>query len=200
MPLFSDGKVLWHGIEDIAKGKEDIKTWLIGLKDQYIEAEGDDYLLEFTYVKSHVFDFAMLSALLGIFAAVLFRKKWPGVTFGVLTLLFQASGMTMRIMISGRAPITNMYETVLFSGFGALVIALLIMAFKKDKIFLLGGLSYSVLCLFMMRFANNMLDPSISPLVPVLRDNFWLSTHVTTIILSYAALALSWMLANMVLD
>jgi ABC-type transport system involved in cytochrome c biogenesis permease subunit len=48
-------------------------------------------------------------------------------------------------------------------------------------------------------FANSMISPSISPLVPVLRDNFWLSTHVTCIILSYAALALSWILANMAL-
>jgi len=44
-----------------------------------------------------------------------------------------------------------------------------------------------------------MLDEGISPLVPVLRDNFWLSTHVSTIILSYAALALSWLLANALL-
>jgi ABC-type transport system involved in cytochrome c biogenesis permease subunit len=51
----------------------------------------------------------------------------------------------------------------------------------------------------MMKFANGMLDPGISPLVPVLRDNFWLSTHVTTVILSYGALALSWLLANSIL-
>ena len=51
----------------------------------------------------------------------------------------------------------------------------------------------------MMLFAEGMLDEGISPLVPVLRDNFWLSTHVTTIILSYAALALSWLLANAIL-
>lgn len=199
VPLFSEGKVLWHGIKDIAKGKDDLKTWLKGLQSEYISAEGDAYLLELTYVKSHIFDYAMLTALLGIFAAVLFKSKAPGVTLGIITILLEVGGMTMRVLISGRAPITNMYETVLFSGFGALVIALIVMAFKKDKIFLLGGLSYNVLCLFMMKFANNMLDPSISPLVPVLRDNFWLSTHVTTIILSYAALALSWMLANMVL-
>ena len=36
-----------------------------------------------------------------------------------------------------------------------------------------------------------MLDPSISPLVPVLRDNFWLSIHVPTITLSYASFALA---------
>ena len=51
----------------------------------------------------------------------------------------------------------------------------------------------------MMKFAYNMLDESIRPLVPVLRDNFWLSTHVTTVILSYAALALSWIMSNIAL-
>ena len=107
--------------------------------------------------------------------------------------------MAMRVMISGRAPITNMYETVMFSGYGALLIALVILIFRKEKIFLLAGLGHNILCLFMMMFANNMLSSSISPLVPVLRDNFWLSTHVTTIILSYAALALSWMVANITL-
>ncbi|MEX1098851.1 MAG: cytochrome c biogenesis protein CcsA, partial [Bacteriovoracaceae bacterium] len=122
-----------------------------------------------------------------------------GVFFAVSALAIETIGMTMRVLISGRAPITNMYETVMFSGFGALLIALIVMIFKRDKIFLLAGFGYNVLCLFMMKFANNMLDPSISPLVPVLRDNFWLSTHVTTIILSYAALALSWILANMIL-
>ena len=51
----------------------------------------------------------------------------------------------------------------------------------------------------MLNFANGMLTATISPLVPVLRDNFWLSTHVTTIMLSYGALALSWILANTIL-
>ena len=35
------------------------------------------------------------------------------------------------------------------------------------------------------------LDRSINPLVPVLRDNFWLTTHVLSITLSYAAFALA---------
>ena len=199
VPLVAEGQVLWHGLKDVAGDKQDLKSWLEGQKSAFIQARGDDYLMELTYVKSHVFDFAMLAAILGIFAGVLFKKARFGVSLAILTLLIETAGMVMRVMVSGRAPITNMYETVLFSGFGALFIALIVMIFKKDKIFLLGGLGYNVLCLFMMRFANNMLDPSISPLVPVLRDNFWLSTHVTTIILSYAALALSWILANMTL-
>lgn len=199
VPVFSENQVLWHGIKDVAGEKEDLKQWLDDQKERYIELEGDRYQLELTYVKSHIFDIAMLISLLGIFATVLFKKMNIGVALSIVTLLIETVGMGMRVLISGRAPITNMYETVLFSGYGALVIALIVMFFKRDKIFLLAGLGYNVLCLFMMKFANNMLDSGIAPLVPVLRDNFWLSTHVTTIILSYAALALSWMLANIIL-
>jgi len=61
------------------------------------------------------------------------------------------------------------------------------------------GLAYNVCTLMMLNFANGMLTATISPLVPVLRDNFWLSTHVTTVILSYGALALSWIMANTIL-
>lgn len=168
-------------------------------KSEFIEKNGDDYLLELTYVKSHIFSYTMLVVLLGIFLTVLSKSIKAGVFAAVLVILIEIAAMTMRILISGRAPITNMYETVMFSGFGALVVALIILIFKREKIFLLAGLGYNLLCLFMMMFANNMLSSSISPLVPVLRDNFWLSTHVTTIILSYAALALTWLVANITL-
>jgi cytochrome c-type biogenesis protein CcsB len=165
-------------------------------KNDYLATKGDGYQLEITLHKSHVFSITMLICIIGILVSVLMRNLLYAQIIASIAILTEIAGMAMRVMISGRAPITNMYETVMFSGFGALVIALIITFFKKDRLFILGGLGYNVLCLFMMKFANNMLDESISPLVPVLRDNFWLSTHVTTIMLSYAALALSWMLAN----
>ena len=165
-------------------------------KSDFDQNKGDDYLLELTYVKSHIYGWALLICLIAIVFTVIRKDFKIGVSISIFVLLMETVGMTWRVLISGRAPITNMYETVLFSGYGALLIALVILYFKRDKIFLLAGLGYNVLCLMMMMFANNMLSSSISPLVPVLRDNFWLSTHVTTIILSYAALALSWMVAN----
>jgi cytochrome c-type biogenesis protein CcsB len=155
--------------------------------------------LEVKYAKSNIFTWAMLISIIGIFLTVLLKNATAGIVTAWFLIVVEAIGMYMRVMISGRAPVTNMYETVLFSGFGALFIALIIYQFKKDKLFILAGLGYNILCLFMMKFADGMLTEAISPLVPVLRDNFWLSTHVSTIILSYAALALSWMLANIVL-
>lgn len=165
----------------------------------YIKIEGDDFMIEHTYSRLNLFLWSLLLVILGLALTFSLKTLSPGLTAAGLVIGLETAAMVLRILISGRAPITNMYETVMFSGFGALVIAFALTLWKKEKLFLIGGLAYNGLCLMMMKFANNMLDPSISPLVPVLRDNFWLSTHVTTIILSYAALALSWVLANVVL-
>lgn len=184
-----------------AKGKSDnpVKYVLDQAKNTYIEVEGDDYLLELTYYKWNLFVWAMVASILAILFLVALKNKTFGIILTVISIMMQIAGMTMRVLISGRAPVTNMYETVMFSGFGALIIACIITIYRKEITFLLAGLAFNVLSLMMMKFAHGMLDEGISPLVPVLRDNFWLSTHVTTIILSYAALALSWILANSLL-
>ena len=165
-------------------------------KENYLKKNGDEYLLELRYFKMNLFVWSLVISLLAIICLVALKAKWPGTTLTVLTIALQIIGMVMRVMISGRAPVTNMYETVMFSGFGALIISCIITLYRKEFAFLIAGLSFNILSLMMMKFANSMLDPGISPLVPVLRDNFWLSTHVTTVILSYAALALSWIIAN----
>ncbi|MBT3980757.1 MAG: cytochrome c biogenesis protein CcsA [Bacteriovoracaceae bacterium] len=193
----------FRSIKDIFADESDFvasgRTQLEDAKNAYIAKNGDKYLVELTYSKLHIFSWAMLLVLAGIFALTLFKSQTPGLVISLLVIIVQVIGISIRVYISGRAPITNMYETVMFSGFGALVIGTIIAMVKKEKIFIVCGLAYNMLCLMMMMFANSMLSPSIKPLVPVLRSNFWLSTHVTTIMLSYAALALSWILANIVL-
>jgi cytochrome c-type biogenesis protein CcsB len=165
-------------------------------KSDYLSKNGDQYLLELKYFKWNFFLWAMIGSLLAIILLISFKNQIPGLILTTLSIGLQIGAMTMRVLISGRAPVTNMYETVMFSGFGALIISVIIALYRKEILFLLAGLGFNILSLMMMKFANGMLDPGISPLVPVLRDNFWLSTHVTTVILSYAALALSWILAN----
>jgi cytochrome c-type biogenesis protein CcsB len=175
-------------------------SYLFGeAKSLYLSELGDGYLLELKYFKWNLFTWALLSSILAIILFVLVKNKIPGSIATFLSLALQISAMTMRVLISGRAPVTNMYETVMFSGLGALVLSCVIFFMRKDIAFILAGLAYNILGLMMMKFAHGMLDEGISPLVPVLRDNFWLSTHVTTVILSYAALALSWLLANALL-
>jgi cytochrome c-type biogenesis protein CcsB len=181
------------------KGSNPVKYLFENAKADYLSVKGDHYLLELKYFKYNFFVYALLSSLLAIIFFVVMKNRIPGTIFTVLSIALQLTAMTLRVMISNRAPVTNMYETVMFSCFGALIISCIIFFMRREILFILAGLACNVLGLMMMKFANGMLDEGISPLVPVLRDNFWLSTHVTTVILSYAALALSWLLANSLL-
>lgn len=165
----------------------------------YVEKFGTKYLVELYYAKAHLVSWSLLITILALASMVLFKNFNIALVLSGLTILTQTVLIIFRVIISGRAPITNMYETVLFSGFGALLLAMILGHLKKEKIFVYMGLGYNLCTLMMLNFANGMLTATISPLVPVLRDNFWLSTHVTTIMLSYGALALSWILANTIL-
>lgn len=195
------GEFLTQSRVESAQGKGDnpVKYLFSNAKADYLSVKGDGYLLELKYFKWNLSVFALLFSLLAIILFVVMKNRIPGAVFTILSIVLQITAMVMRVMISGRAPVTNMYETVMFSCFGALIISCVIFLVRKEILFILAGLAINVLGLMMMKFANGMLDEHISPLVPVLRDNFWLSTHVTTVILSYAALALSWMLANSLL-
>lgn len=168
-------------------------------KDNYVKAFGSRYMVEYYYAKAGLASVALLLSMVALICMVLFKNFKIALGFATLSIITQIVLITFRVIVSGRAPITNMYETVLFSGSGALLLGMLLGHFKNEKVFVYMGLAYNVCTLMMLNFANGMLTATISPLVPVLRDNFWLSTHVTTIILSYGALALSWILANTVL-
>lgn len=169
---------------------------LLKSKTNYDANFGTKYMYEFYYAKSSLPSIAMLLSIIALASMVLFKNFKIALTFATLSFIAQVALITFRVIISGRAPITNMYETVLFSGTGSLFLGLTLGHFQKEKLFVYMGLAYNICTLMMINFANGMLTATISPLVPVLRDNFWLSTHVTTIILSYGALALSWILAN----
>ena len=172
---------------------------LKGPTQTYEKHKGELHHLEYHFAQANLPTWALIFTLLSLGALTVFRRFSICLSLALFTVAIQMTLITLRVIISGRAPITNMYETVLFSGFAALLLALLIARLKREKVFVYLGLTYNLCTLIMINFATGMLNGSLSPLVPVLRDNFWLSTHVTTIIVSYGALALSWVLANTIL-
>ncbi|EQC52048.1 cytochrome c biogenesis protein [Bacteriovorax sp. DB6_IX] len=209
LPLINGSETTWVPLASFlteekvmamkASSSKPFETLFKNVRDEYIKTNGDDFMLEYQYDKMQLMRVAMLTTLLALAALVLFKKFTIALSFSAITLIIQTIYLVMRVYISGRAPVTNMYETVMFSGYGGLFLAMAIGHFKKEKAFIYMGLGYNVCCLMMLNFAGSMVSESISPLVPVLRDNFWLSTHVTTIILSYGALALSWIMANTII-
>ncbi len=124
---------------------------------------------------------------------------WGAIGIFTTGFLIHGYGFLERMQIAGRPPVTNMYESVIWVGFGIAAIALLFEFIYRAKYYLLAAAPLSVVCLLLADSLPAILDPTIKPLVPVLRDNFWLSVHVPTITLSYASFALAFGLGHILL-
>ena len=128
------------------------------------------------------------------------KRKWtyPAAwTFAILAMLVHLSGFGLRIFIAGRPPVSNMYETVVWVAFGVSAFAFVIEALYKWRLALFAGSLVSAFCLLLSDNAPVILDPSLQPLQAVLNSNFWLTTHVLTITISYAAFFLAFALGDL---
>jgi cytochrome c-type biogenesis protein CcsB len=114
-----------------------------------------------------------------------------GVAIAILGLAFHAGGIVMRCMIAGRPPVTNMYESIIWVSFAVSFFGLIFSARYRTPVYLLAALPVTLVALLLVHQMPIAMPSNIDPLVPVLRDNFWLTVHVLTITLSYAAFALA---------
>src|ERR1700704_2004646 len=117
--------------------------------------------------------------------------KTAGVLLATPALLFHASGIAMRCLIAGRPPVTNMYESIIWVSFAVSFFGMIFFLRYRTPVYLLAALPVSLVALLLVHQMPIAMPASIDPLVPVLRDNFWLTIHVLTITLSYAAFALA---------
>jgi cytochrome c-type biogenesis protein CcsB len=114
-----------------------------------------------------------------------------GVVLAICALAFHATGIVLRCLIGGRPPVTNMYESIIWVSFAASFFGMIFFARYRTSIYLLASLPVTLIALLLVHQMPIAMPSSIDPLVPVLRDNFWLTVHVLTITLSYAAFALA---------
>ncbi len=121
-----------------------------------------------------------------------------GIAMNVGAFALHAYGMAIRSMISGHPPVTNMYESVIWVAWGAMLFALIFEAVYRVRYF---AACAGAVCVVSLILADSVpiLNGSIDPLVPVLRDNMWLTIHVLTITLSYAAFFLAMAIAHVCL-
>lgn len=100
-------------------------------------------------------------------------------------------GFALRILISGWAPVTNLYETVIWVALIAAVIGLILEAIYRRVYPAAAAAGVAMLCTIIAANAQSVLNPNIEALNPILRSNYWLTIHVITIVSSYAAFALA---------
>jgi ABC-type transport system involved in cytochrome c biogenesis permease subunit len=89
-----------------------------------------------------------------------------------------------------------MYETVVWVAFGSVIFSMIIEFIYRWRVILAAGTAVGAFCLILSDLAPAVLDPTIQPLEPVLRSNFWLTVHVLSITISYAAFFLAFALGD----
>jgi len=114
--------------------------------------------------------------------------------FLILAFLFHSLGLAIRWYVSGHAPMSNGYESMIFISW---VIILAGFIFSKRSAFVLAATS--VLGGFTLMVAHlSFMDPEITNLVPVLQS-YWLTLHVSVITGSYGFLGLGAIIGIIVL-
>ena len=118
--------------------------------------------------------------------------KYGGFINLTLAFLLHTYGFALRIYLTERPPVSNMYESVIWVAWGTVFFALLFEWRQKRIYYIFSACIVATLCLITADVAPTILDPSLQPLVPVLRSNLWLIVHVMTITLGYSAFFLSF--------
>ncbi|WP_373999434.1 cytochrome c biogenesis protein [Bdellovibrio bacteriovorus] len=157
---------------------------------------------EVHYNSFHPFRWAYIFYFLGFIVLLLvwtlkkeslMKAAWVFIGLG---FILNTYGFVLRMYIMDRAPVTNMYETVVWVAWGTVVFAAILEIIYKFRLILVAGTLVGTFGLVIADFAPAVLDPTLQPLEPVLRSNYWLTIHVMTITISYAAFFLAFGLAD----
>ena len=148
--------------------------------------------LEFFFDQAQPFLQAMVLYLIVFVLALVSWLKWPktlGKTAVILLLfafLLHTAGLVIRAYLQGRPPVTNLYSSAIFVGWGAILLCLFLERFYKNGI---GSVCASAIGFVTLLIAQNLqLDgDSLEMLRAVLDTNVWLATHVVMVTLGYSA-------------
>jgi len=143
--------------------------------------------------------FYLLAGILWFFAGA---HALPRIMSKFLTICgatLHVLGFALRCHVAGRPPVTNMYESIIWVSLGVMVFAVLLFIRNRQTVLMATATILSGLALFAADSAPMVMDPTIRPLVPVLRSNYWLTIHVLTITLSYGAFMLAMGISNVAL-
>ncbi len=113
----------------------------------------------------------------------------------LFTFLFHTFGLVARMYIQGRPPVTNLYSSAIFVGWGAVLLCLILERIYKNGI---GSATGSLIGFATLIVAHNLALTSgdtLEMMRAVLDSNFWLATHVIVITIGYSAMFVAGALA-----
>lgn len=151
------------------------------------------------YEKKNIFFLSaylyLISSILLISSVTFHKRKIRifGLIFLFIGLLLHLVGIVLRWKISGHIPLSNMYESFIFTTVGLILFGILIEIKNKTQLI---SIVCSIIGFIFMIIAHKLpiFNSKISPIMPALQSS-WLTYHVVTIMLSYSAFALSFIIS-----
>jgi ABC-type transport system involved in cytochrome c biogenesis permease subunit len=112
----------------------------------------------------------------------------------VVAFIIHTVGMGFRMYLEGRPPVTNLYSSAIFIGWGAVALGLILERIFKGGIGLVAsGLIGFITLIIAHHLALS--GDTMEMLRAVLDTNLWLSTHVVIITIGYASMFVAGLLA-----
>jgi ABC-type transport system involved in cytochrome c biogenesis permease subunit len=109
--------------------------------------------------------------------------------FGIHT-----TGLLYRMMLEGRPPVTNLYSSAIFIGWGAVVLGMILERFHKNGIGVVAADGIGFITLIIAHHLALEGD-TMEMMRAVLDTNFWLATHVVAVTTGYASTFVAGFLA-----
>jgi len=111
-----------------------------------------------------------------------------------LAWVIHTFGLIFRMYLEGRPPVTNLYSSAIFIGWGAVILGMVLENIYRDGI----GCVVAAFAGFVTQIiAHNlaMTGDTMEMMRAVLDTNFWLATHVVVVTLGYASTFVAGLLA-----
>jgi ABC-type transport system involved in cytochrome c biogenesis permease subunit len=111
-----------------------------------------------------------------------------------LAFFIHTTGLIYRMVLEGRPPVTNLYSSAIFIGWGACLLGIILEKFHRNGIGVVASSGIGFITLIIAHHLS--LDGDTMEMMrAVLDTNFWLATHVVCVTVGYASTFVAGFLA-----
>jgi ABC-type transport system involved in cytochrome c biogenesis permease subunit len=111
-----------------------------------------------------------------------------------LAFVIHTIGLVYRMVLEGRPPVTNLYSSAIFIGWGACLLGIILEKFHKNGIGVVVAAGIGFITLIIAHHLALEGD-TMEMMRAVLDTNFWLATHVVAVTVGYASTFVAGFLA-----
>jgi ABC-type transport system involved in cytochrome c biogenesis permease subunit len=180
--------------EDFNRAVAEYRTWLSGHRDRELGKGQAEYYFNQAKPFLHAMVIYLCAfllaggALLTLSLAPALSESLRRSAFWLVMLagLVHTFGLVFRMALEGRPPVTNLYSSAIFIGWGAMVLGIVL---ERSYRLGLGSAAGALAGFVTLIIAQNLAigGDTMEMMRAVLDTNFWLATHVVVITLGYSA-------------